>query len=330
MNKLKNKLKLFRVMLPLLLKIIKFRVKVFLHQIFNETSKIRKIIFCLFGIIFFILFFYFLFFSSPTDFPTGTIFQVEQGNSLRSVSLKLKQAHIIRSRTAFEALVIIFSREKRVISTDYFFENKLPVYEIARRISKGEHNISQVKITIPEGLTNTEIADIFGMKLIFFNKDKFLLNASKKEGSLFPDTYYFFVTDTEKDVIDSMSKNFGKKLASVRSEISSSGKTEKEIIIMASIIEKEAKGDLDRGFISGILWKRIAIGMPLQVDVAPETYKTKGLPQNPIGNPGLEAIKATIHPQSSTYLYYLHDKDGVVHYAKTFAEHKINKLKYLR
>ena len=69
--------------------------------------------------------------------------------------------------------------------------------------------------------------------------------------------------------------------------------------------------------------------MLLQVDAAPETYKTKGLPTNPICNPGLKAIEAAIHPLNSTYLYYLHDKNGIIHYAKTFAEHKQNKIKYL-
>ena len=70
--------------------------------------------------------------------------------------------------------------------------------------------------------------------------------------------------------------------------------------------------------------------MPLQVDSAPLTYKVKGLPVGPICNPGMESIKASIHPIASNYLYYLHDQDGMIHYAKTFAEHKINKLKYLK
>ena len=70
--------------------------------------------------------------------------------------------------------------------------------------------------------------------------------------------------------------------------------------------------------------------MPLQVDVAPVTYDVKGLPKAPIGNPGLESIKAAISPKASPYLYYLHDKEGKIHYAKTFAEHKQNVVKYLR
>jgi UPF0755 protein len=70
--------------------------------------------------------------------------------------------------------------------------------------------------------------------------------------------------------------------------------------------------------------------MPLQVDAMPDTYKNKGLPNSPIGNPGLKAIEAAIHPQTSPYLYYLHDKNGNIYYAKTFTEHEVNIKKYLK
>jgi UPF0755 protein len=70
--------------------------------------------------------------------------------------------------------------------------------------------------------------------------------------------------------------------------------------------------------------------MPLQVDAVPETYKARGLPKSPVGNPGLEAIQTAIHPESSPYLYYLHDKKGDIYYAKTFAEHTRNVAKYLK
>lgn len=282
------------------------------------------------SIVAFLVFFHFLFLNAPTDFPLGTIVKIEPGMSLQSVSLKLKNEHIIRSRLAFEAFVIIFGREKRVISTDYYFENKLPVYEIARRISKGEHHIAPIVVTIPEGFDINQIADTVAPKLENFDRDKFLLEAKKLEGYLFPDTYFFLTNADEGDVISSMSDNFGKKITPLFPEIVSSGKTGKDIIIMASIVEREAKGDIDRGVISGILWKRLSIGMPLQVDAALQTYKVKGLPKSPIGNPGLLAIKVAIHPQSSPYLYYLHDKDNNIHYAKSFSEHRENISKYLK
>ena len=280
-------------------------------------------------VIIFLVFFYTLFFKAPADFPIGKIVNIEPGTNLRSVSRELKQEHLIHSRTIFEALVIIYGGEKHLIPADYLFEKKEPVWEVARRISRGERHLAPVKVTIPEGFSVSDIADTFVLKLTNFNKEKFLILAKDKEGYLFPDTYFFFTTDTEVEVFRSMSNNFEKKINSLLPEIVVSGKSEKEIIVMASIVEGEAKGNTDRGVISGILWKRISIGMPLQVDVAPETYKTKGLPKNPIGNPGLAAILASIHPKSSSYLYYLHDKSGLIHYAKTFAEHKANIKKYL-
>ena len=294
----------------------------------NFSQKI--IIYCIFGFFLIFIFFNFLFLNAPGDFPSGTILNINQGENLRSVSLKLKEDHFIRSRIAFEAFAIIYGGEKHIIATDYFFENKLPVFELARRISEGERHLAPIKVTIPEGFNVAEIAGTFALKLSNFDKDKFLLKAKDQEGYLFPDTYFFFTTGNADDALKSMGDNYEKKIALLRGEFLTFGKTEKEIITMASIIEKEARGEADRGFISGILWKRLKIGMPLQVDAVPDTYKTKGLPPNPIANPGLSSIIASIRPQNSPYLYYLHDKEGNIHYAKNFAEHVNNKLKYLK
>ena len=296
----------------------------------SKLNKIQKRIFYAVIIVIFLTFFYFLFLSAPGDFPPRTVIKIEPGMSLRSASFLLKKEHLIRSRVVFESLVIILGGEKHMVSADYLLNSKLSVFEIARRIMWGEHHMAPVSITIPEGFDINQIADTALKQLADFNKTKFLLKAKDLEGYLFPDTYFFLTNANENDVLQSMRDNFEKKITPLRPEIISSGKQEKDIIIMASLIEREAKGDNDRAVISGILWKRLSIGMPLQVDAAPVTYKTKGLPKSPIGNPGLEAIRAAIHPQSSAYFYYLHDKNGDIHYAKTFAEHVKNKLKYLR
>ena len=103
-----------------------------------------------------------------------------------------------------------------------------------------------------------------------------------------------------------------------------------QVIILASILEGEAKTHEDMRIISGILIKRMLEGMALQVDVAPSTYKSRGLPDAPINNPGLVALYAALHPETSPYLYYLTGNDGTMHYAKTFTEHKENITKYLR
>lgn len=282
------------------------------------------------GVLVFLVFFYSLFLNTPSSFQPGTVVRIESGASLRTISSVLAKQNIIRSRVAFEIFTILYDGEKRAISADYLFENRTPVWEVAHRIFKGERQLAPVKVTVPEGFNLNDIADLFSNKLENFSSENFLIKAKEKEGYLFPDTYFFFTTDNEDNVIQSMSANFDKKIKTIYSQITSSKRTEKDIIIMASIIEKEAKGGDDAGFIAGILWKRISIGMPLQVDASPETYKTKGLPKTPIGNPGLESIKAAISPISSPYLYYLHDKGGVIHYAKTFSEHKKNIAKYLK
>jgi UPF0755 protein len=291
------------------------------------TSK--KFIFCVAGFLAVLVLFNLFFLRAPRNFPIGQIISVETGSSLRALSKELKNENVIRSRVVFETMVIIYGGEKHIAPGDYLFEKELPVTEIARYIAKGRYGLALVKITIPEGFDVTQIADAVSAKLPDFNKNNFLMEAQNKEGYLFPDTYFFFDTSSEKDVLYSMSNNFKEKIVSIQSEISASAKSEQNIIIMASIIEREAEGNADRTIISGILWNRISKNMPLQVDSAPETYKIKGLPSAPICNPGLKAIEAAMHPVSSSYLYYLHDKNGIIHYAETFAEHKQNKIKYL-
>ena len=295
-----------------------------------KPNRVNKTLFYVCG--FFVLFFivYSLFLSTPDDFPFGAIVKINPGMSLHSVSAILKREHIIRSRVAFESFVILFGGEKHTVSADYLFENKLPVWQVALRIIKGEHDTAPVVITIPEGFDVEQIADTFVSTLTNFNKINFLAKATEMEGCLFPDTYFFLTNTDEDTVLQSMVDNYKKKIQPLLPEIIASGNTERDIIIMASIIERESKGDVDRRVISGILWKRIKIGMPLQVDAAPDTYKTKGLPKSPIGNPGILAIQAAIHPTRSPYLYYLHDKNGNIYYAKTFLEHKQNIARYLK
>lgn len=291
---------------------------------------LKRIIFVFLGILIFFGIFYFLFFKAPADFPKNAIFRIEEGANLQSISKNLKEQNFIKSKVLFETIVISLGGERRISKGDYFFERPFSVLEIAFRISESKRNLEQVRITIPEGYNREEIAEAMHAKLPNFNKENFKILTQEKEGFLFPDTYFFFLNENEEDVLKLMSNNFEKKFAPFRSIISDLGKTEKDIIIMASIVEKEAKGENDRATIAYILWKRLSIDMPLQVDIAPETYKTRGLPKSPIANPGLDAIYATIYPESSPYLFYLHSKDGQIYYAKNFDEHRQNIKKYLR
>ena len=184
-----------------------------------------------------------------------------------------------------------------------------------------------------------EIAEQFG-DFENFDKKEFLEKTAGLEGYLFPDTYLFLPGAETEQIIGTMRDNFQKK----------AGDVGQDTVIMASLIEKEVPDSDDRKIVSGILWKRLEIGMPLQVDaVFPyitgrqkvlsddlkidslyNTYFYKGLPPGPISNPGLDAIEAARNPKESPYLYYLSGRDGKTHFAKTFAEHLKNKEKYLK
>ncbi|MDE2172881.1 MAG: endolytic transglycosylase MltG, partial [Patescibacteria group bacterium] len=171
------------------------------------------------------------------------------------------------------------------------------------------------------------------------------------EGKLFPDTYYFYENSTPQDVIQLLTRTFEEQTKPLLLDIQASGRTPADVITMASIVEKEAASSTDRRIIAGILWKRLDMGMPLQVD-APffylygktsaeltlgdlqsdtpyNTYKYTGLPPTPIDNPGYEAIEDTVNPVKSDYLYFLSGKDGQMHYAATLAQHAANRLRYL-
>ncbi|MFA6256986.1 MAG: endolytic transglycosylase MltG [Candidatus Paceibacterota bacterium] len=289
----------------------------------------RKTILYIFGAVLFLGIFHFFLLSPPTNFPINQTVEIEKGASLRKVSAVLEENKVIRSRVAFEFFIILMGAELKIKPAFYSFDQKLPVFAVAWRLGGGKFGMAPVVVTIPEGYNNEEIAKAFEKKLPNFNQERFLILAKEKEGYLFPDTYFFLNTDGETEATRSLSENFDKKIEPLAGEIASSGKTLKQIITMASIIEGEASGDADRALISGILWKRFKIGMALQADAAPVTYKERGLPAGPISNPGLKAIQAAIQPELSPYLYYLHDKDGGIHYAKDFATHTANKKKYL-
>jgi UPF0755 protein len=289
--------------------------------------------------------------SAPRSFPTGIIVTIPEGASVAEIARLFKEKSIISSSLMFEATVRAFSNEKGMLAGDYYFEKPISVIDITKKLQTGDYGLRMLKITIYEGSTIEDMADVFANQLPEFNKEHFLELTKGKEGYLFPDTYYLLQNAKEEKVVDLLSKTFDTQIATLQNDIERSGHTLPEIVTMASIIEKEASREKDRSLISGVLWKRIDIGMPLQVDAAflyingkstydltmedlgfdspYNTYKFKGLPPGPICNPGLSSLKAALAPKTSKYLYYLADRRGNTYYGKTFEEHKRNKRLYL-
>ncbi|MEK7186701.1 MAG: endolytic transglycosylase MltG [Patescibacteria group bacterium] len=277
-------------------------------------------------LVFFILLFIYAA-NPPRFFPSGTIISIRDGVGLYELTEELHEARVVRSPFWFRAAAIVLGGERAMKAGEYYLPYPQSTFSIAWRIVNGDFKTQSFRITIPEGHNIKDISRLFDERFSSF--DHQLFESSRLEGFLFPDTYFFSENITATATIQVLRNNFDRKIEPLLSEIESSEHTLEEIIIMASLIEGEAGGDDDRELISGILWRRLRNNIALQVDIAPETYERRGLPAKPINNPGLLSIKAALHPKTSPYLYYLHDKDGVIHYAKTFEEHKANKLKYL-
>jgi len=246
----------------------------------------------------------------------------------------------------------LLGNQSRLISGGYFFNKKIGTLNVLTRLSSGDYGVSPTKVTIPEGFTVVEIAEALSNKFEDFDEEKFLKLALSREGFLFPDTYKFLPNVAPEEVISIMELNFKEKTESLITEIKERGLTLEEIVIMASILEEEARTRETREIISGILWTRIKIGMPLQVDaVFPyiigkntfeltledlkvdspyNTYTNLGLPPGAISNPGLSSIMAALRPASSDDLFYLTGHDGIMRYSVTFAGHLRNKAIYLK
>ena len=213
-------------------------------------------------------------------------------------------------------------------------------------------------VTIPEGSNIYEIDAILADALVIQRGDLVDSPDSRNlEGMLFPDTYQFFPGSGVEDVIQKFLATFKIKAEPM---LALDQKNFENNLIIASILEKEVLGVTDQEIVAGILKKRIAAGIPIDIDATlcymklqenptstagcyPITVADKqtkspynsylygGLPPTPIGNPGLQAITAALHPAPSSYWYYLSDpKTGKTIYAATLAGQVANQKKYLK
>jgi UPF0755 protein len=280
------------------------------------------------------------FLSPPSDFPINQVITIEKGDSFKKIAADFEKQRLIRSSFWFDTIGWFLRSREKVKAGEYFFEHSLSAIELFKQITENGGKSKFARVTIPEGATIDDIVKIFKK----FGFKNFNIEDKSLEGYLFPDTYFVSLGLSSEKIIEIMLDNFESK---VTPEMRN-----KNIIIMASLLEKEAAKTEDRKIISGILWKRLDAGMPLQVDaVFPyiigkyslqltledlktdspyNTYLYKGLPPGPIANPGLDSIQAALNPTESKYWYYLSDKRGNIYFSASYEEHLIKKAKYLR
>lgn len=293
-----------------------------------------------------------IFIRPPAAFPVKSFFTVEKGTGLSALSAQLESAHLIRSARFFKLSAYLSGNQGNALAGEYFAKAPESSLQLLSRIATGAFGVEYKAVTFPEGTSVKQMGEIIKNTFPDFDAAHFVKIAAPFEGYLFPDTYRLVPRMTPEDIMAVMQQNFERKIASVQADIERFGKPLSDIVKMASIVEEEGRTSITRRTIAGILWKRLSIGMPLQVDASflyingkttdkltradlaidspYNSYLHKGLPPTPITNPGLDSISATLTPISTPYLYFLTDKKGVMHYARTFDEHVANKAQFLK
>lgn len=281
---------------------------------------------------------YALLFTPATTFPVPYRMTITHGESVASLAHTLATDGSIASEQVFKVAVVALGGEKHLHEGEYYFDRKLSIFELAARFSGSGGAFLRTRVTFPEGFTVRDMGERLAQTLHTFTADEFVHASAKYEGYLFPDTYLFFPQATSTEVIDTLRTTFDEKTKELQTRAVANGMQWNDVVIMASIIEKEARGE-DQAIVAGILWKRLHSSIALQVDATAlyakndtryDTYAHRGLPPTPIANPGIDALTAAVAPVATKYLYYLHDANGGIHYASTFAEHQANIKKYLK
>ncbi|MBI2196260.1 endolytic transglycosylase MltG [Candidatus Daviesbacteria bacterium] len=281
------------------------------------------------------------------------VFVIAKGAGVSEIAKKLKEKKLIKSELAFKIYVRQDNLANKLQAGSYKLSSSMSTPEIIKALQTGSED---AWITLIEGWRVEEIAAELNSKFQIPNS-KFLELA--EEGYMFPDTYLFPKEATVEYITDTLRNTFNARFdPQLRSKIRSQGLTEDQGVILASIVEREARSDGVRKMVASILLKRFKIGMALNADATLQyalgyqeqerswwkrnlssedkkinspynTYLHGGFPPTPISNPGLSSLQAVANADSSVpYLYYYHDSKGVSHYGKTLEEHNQNIVNY--
>ncbi|HYK09128.1 MAG TPA: endolytic transglycosylase MltG [Candidatus Eisenbacteria bacterium] len=285
--------------------------------------------------------------QNPKD-TTQKLFVIIKGESSRQIGADLKKSGLIPDQYVFYALVKLGGFDGKIQAGDFRLSPSQTPSNILTTLTKGTLD---VWITIPEGLRATEIAEKLQKNISTYDMS-WSAKLQQEEGYLFPDTYLFPKDATVEQVIAIMKNNFNVKYTQA-SAGATTKYTQQEAVTIASLVQREGKSDADMKYIASVLENRLQLGMALQVDASVQyiigttfkwwpqptsadlkivspynTYKNPGLPPTPIANPGLVALTAAMHPADTNYLYYMTDKKGVTHFAKTLEEQTANITKF--
>ncbi len=298
--------------------------------------------------------------SAPSSKAETRSLVIPKGSSGNQIANNLYKEGLIKNPLAFRLYVRFIGISGRIQEGEYDLSTNYSLPTLVKKLMEGP---TEVWVTIPEGLRREEVAmkfiTNFGLSSTgatdFYQN--FLKITSGKEGYLFPDTYLLPKNSTPVLIDKLMETNFDKKYT-VAQTVQTTKLAKREVVILASIIQREAITEDDMRGVASVLENRLSIGMALGSDVTLEyalgyqkdtktwwkegltvddlalrsPYNTRlvsGLPPTPIASPGVIALKAALAPSQTNYLYYLSDSNGKLHFAKTLGEHNANIRTYL-
>ena len=280
-------------------------------------------------------------------------FVVKEGATLNQVAMDLERDHMIRSSTLFRLAGRFKGYDHHIKTGEYRLNGAMPPLKILEILKEGR--IMTHPITIPEGFTLNQIADLLDQKGLS-NKASFIQQAKDKsriaqldlsgdtlEGYLYPDTYRFRRNESADKVIDVMVNRFRNIVTPHKTRIKDTGMTLEQVITLASIVEKETGAPEERPMIARVFLNRLNKNMRLESDPTViyginnfngnltkrdlktktpyNTYVIKGLPPGPIANPGLAAIKAVLNPAEGNYYFFVSKNNGTHYFSETLKEH---------
>ena len=275
---------------------------------------------------------------------------IKAGLSTHEISLILEQEGIIKHQRLFEFISKLYGAFNPLKSGEYEFTKAISPYQVLTRLASGKSVVH--RFTIAEGQTVNEIITKINAETRLFGQ----INLNIPEGYLMPSTYFYTYGDLREKIIDEMRKGMSKALDAVmlKLEEDSPLKTRRDVLIFASIIEREAGNDKERPLIAGVFINRLKKGMKLQadptviyavtegkyklnraltridlqIDSKYNTYKVEGLPPGPIACPGMASLEASVLPAKTNALYFVVDGAGGHSFSSTLEEHNMYVQKF--
>lgn len=286
------------------------------------------------------------------------VFVVPQDKNGFETAMTLKKLGFIRSDFAYRFLAGVKGLNESAVSGGYRLSQRMTMWQI---ITKLQEHPDFVWVTVRDGLRKEQVGEALATQLGWTDDqldvwDKTYGDSPEYiEGVYYPDTYLLPLDETPTQIAKRFVDKFNEKIAPLLPEFAAKNIKWTTGVKIASLLEREAAGPQDMKLIAGIIWKRLDIGMKLEIDATMQytkgktngkwwgnidlsekqsdslynSYKYKGLPPTPISNPSITAIEAALHPEETDCIFYLHDKKQQIHCSETYAEHKENIKKYL-